>query len=194
LYLVDWVCFFQVVLICAYSLGSGGLILANIYLHHVLDDWFYQTVQNHCRGQVYLCRYADDFVCAFETEKDAKRFYKALKLRLNEYTLEVAEEKTQLMLFSPLRKRGKTRFDFLGFKFSWGLSRKIGKRLRRVIIKRRTSRFKLRSSLQNFKSWLKANARLPKKYLFARLSRKLSGYYRYYGIRGNYKSLATYLS
>ena len=172
--------------------GTISPILANIYLHHVLDDWVYQTVQHHCQGQVYLCRYADDFVCAFETEKDAKRFYKALKQRLNKYNLEVAEEKTQLMLFSPLRKRGKTRFDFLGFEFSWGLSRKIGKRLRRVIIKRRTSRNKLRNSLQNFKSWLKANARLPKKILFACLNRKLTGYFRFYGIKGNYESLATY--
>jgi len=172
--------------------GTISPILANIYLHHVLDDWFYQTVQSYCRGQVYLCRYADDFVCAFETEKDAKRFYKALKLRLNKYNLEVAEDKTQLMLFSPLRERGKTRFDFLGFEFSWDLSRKIGKGLRQVIIKRRTSRFKLRSSLQNFKGWLKDNARLPKKILFARLNRKLRGYYRYYGIIGNYKSLETY--
>jgi group II intron reverse transcriptase/maturase len=172
--------------------GTISPILANIYLHHVLDDWFHQTVKTHCRGQSYLCRYADDFVCAFETEKDAQRFYKALKQRLNKYNLEVAEDKTQLMQFSPIRQRGKTRFDFLGFEFSWGLSRKIGRRCRMAIIKRRTSRFKLRASLRNFKAWIKVNARLPKKILFARLNRKLHGYYRYYGIIGNYKSLNDY--
>lgn len=63
--------------------GTISPILANIYLHHVLDDWFYQIVKPNCRGQCYLCRYADDFVCAFETEKDAQRYYQALKQRLN---------------------------------------------------------------------------------------------------------------
>jgi len=64
---------------------QGGVvspILANIYLHHVLDEWFHETVRKHCRGQVYLCRYADDFVCAFENANDAERFYKALSQRL----------------------------------------------------------------------------------------------------------------
>jgi retron-type reverse transcriptase len=46
--------------------GTISPILANIYLHHVLDVWFHHTVQSHCQGQSYLCRYADDFVCAFE--------------------------------------------------------------------------------------------------------------------------------
>ena len=67
--------------------GSISPILANIYLHYVLDVWFYETVQMHCRGQVYLCRYADDFVCAFEYEKDAQRFYKALENRLDKFNL-----------------------------------------------------------------------------------------------------------
>lgn len=172
--------------------GSISPILANIYLHHVLDEWFYQIVQPMCRGQVYLNRYADDFVCAFENEHDAKRYYKALKQRLNKYNLEVAEDKTRLIAFSPLRKRGKTRFDYLGFEFSWGLTRKIGRRLRRPIIKRRTSRKKLRASRRTFKDWLKDNTRLPKKILFAKLNRKLRGYYQYYGIRGNSRSLGNF--
>ncbi len=145
-----------------------------------------------CRGQVYLNRYADDFVCAFENEHDAKRYYKALKQRLNKYNLEVAEDKTRLIAFSPLRKRGKTRFDYLSFEFSWGLTRKIGRRLRRPIIKRRTSRKKFRASRRTFKDWLTDNTRLPKKILFAKLNRKLRGYYQYYGIRGNSKSLGNF--
>jgi len=176
---------------------QGGVIspiLANIYLHNVLDVWFYETVQTHCRGQAYLCRYADDFVCAFEYEEDAQCFYKALKLRLNKFSLEVAEDKTNIMVFSRCKIRAKTSFSFLGFEFRWGLSRrKHNYRTRIPIIKRRTSREKLRASLAKFKMWLKKASRLPKDILFAQLNRKLRGYYNYYGIIGNFKSLNTFI-
>jgi group II intron reverse transcriptase/maturase len=176
---------------------QGGVIspiLANIYLHNVLDVWFYETVQANCRGQVYLCRYAEDFVCAFEYEEDAQRFYKALKLRLNKFRLEVAEDKTNIMVFSRYKIRAKTSFNFLGFEFRWGLSRrKHNCRARIPIIKRRTSREKLRASLAKFKMWLKKASRLPKNILFAILNRKLRGYYNYYGIIGNFKSLNTFI-
>ena len=173
--------------------GSISPILANIYLHHVLDDWFYTVVQTHCKGEVYLCRYADDFVCAFEYERDATRFYKALEKRLNRYDLELAKEKTQLMVFSRLKLTSETSFDFLGFEFRWGLTRRVKKGLRKPILQRRTSLKKLRVSLLNFKEWLKIFCRLPTKILFARLNRKLRGYYQYYGIRGNYKSLKAFI-
>jgi RNA-directed DNA polymerase len=175
---------------------QGGVvspILANIYLHTVLDVWFYETVQTHCRGQVYLCRYADDFVCAFEYEKDAQRFYEALEKRLNKFNLEVAENKTQLLVFSRCKIRNGSSFNFLGFEFRWGLNRRIKNRLRIPIIKRRTSREKLYASLANFKVWLKKSSRLPKNILFAMLNRKLYGYYNYYGIIGNYKSLGSFV-
>jgi RNA-directed DNA polymerase len=175
---------------------QGGVvspILANIYLHTVLDVWFYETVQTHCRGQVYLCRYADDFVCAFEYEKDAQRFYEALEKRLNKFNLEVAENKTHLLVFSRYKIRNGSSFNFLGFEFRWGLSRRINKRLRIPIVKRRTSREKLYASLANFKVWLKKSSRLPKNILFAMLNRKLRGYYNYYGIIGNYKSLGGFV-
>jgi group II intron reverse transcriptase/maturase len=175
---------------------QGGVvspILANIYLHTVLDVWFYETVQTHCRGQVYLCRYADDFVCAFEYEKDAQRFYEALEKRLNKFNLEVAENKTQLLVFSRCKIRNGSSFHFLGFEFRWGLNRRIKNRSRIPIIKRRTSREKLYASLANFKVWLKKSSRLPKNILFAMLNRKLRGYYNYYGIIGNYKSLGSFV-
>lgn len=173
--------------------GSISPILANIYLHHVLDVWFYETVQTHCRGQVYLCRYADDFVCAFEYEKDAQRFYKALESRLNQFNLAVAEDKTNLMVFSRYHLEDKTSFVFLGFEFRWGLSRRIKNRLRRPIVKRCTAKQKMSASLAKFKEWLKKNCRLPKHILFTKLNRKLRGYYNYYGIRGNYKKLSTFV-
>ena len=177
---------------------QGGVVspiffLANIYLHTVLDVWFYETVQTHCRGQVYLCRYADDFVCAFEYEKDAQRFYEALEKRLNKFNLEVAENKTHLLVFSRSKIRNGSSFNFLGFEFRWGLNRRINNRLRIPIIKRRTSREKLYASLANFKVWLKKSSRLPKNILFAMLNRKLRGYYNYYGIIGNYKSLGSFV-
>jgi len=175
---------------------QGGVIspiLANIYLHYVLDVWFYETVQKHCQGRVYLCRYADDFVCAFEVENDANRFYTALKGRLNKFNLEVAEEKTNILRFSRTSLDSNGSFDFLGFEFRWGLSRPLKYNRRIPIVKRRTSRKKYRVSLANFKDWLKKYSCLPKKYLFPMINRKLRGYYNYYGIRGNYKSLKSFV-
>jgi hypothetical protein len=159
----------------------------------VLDVWFYETVQQHCQGQIYLCRYADDFVCAFEYEKDAKRFYSALKARLNKFNLEVAEEKTNILIFSRHSLDTNGSFDFLGFEFRWGLSRPLKGNRRIPIVKRRTSRKKYRASLLSFKDWLKKYSCLPKKYLFPMINRKLRGYYNYYGIRGNYKSLKSFV-
>ena len=170
---------------------QGGVvspILANIYLHHVIDEWFEETVRKHSRGQVYLCRYADDFVCAFENAKDAERFYKALSQRLERFGLQLAEDKTRIIEFSHCKVRVKTKFDFLGFEFRWGVNG-WGK----PILKRRTSREKLKASLVNYKVWFIDNSSLPKKILFTKLNRKLRGYYNYYGVRGNYRSLNSFV-
>jgi len=166
---------------------QGGIvspILANVYLHYVLDVWFEEVVKTHCKGQVYLCRYADDFVCAFEYESDAQRFYQVLPQRLAKYGLEVAVEKTNMLRFD---KDAKTRFEFLGFEFRWGLNRWGNPGL-----KRRTARNKYRTSIANFTQWCKDHCRLPKAELFAKLNQKLRGYWNYYGLRGNYESLSDY--
>ncbi len=126
---------------------QGGIVspvLANIYLHYALDVWFEQTVKSHCVGKAYLCRYADDFICAFTNESDAKRFYKVLGKRLARFNLEVAEDKTHIIRFSRFQKE-KTQFEFLGFEFRWGKSR-FGK----IVLKRRTSPKKLRKAKVNF--------------------------------------------
>jgi RNA-directed DNA polymerase len=167
--------------------GSVSPILANIYLHYALDVWFEETVRSRCRGAVYLCRYADDFVCAFEREADAERYYKALPKRLNEFGLEVAAEKTNLMRFSPVNWKASGAFEFLGFEFRWGLGR-----WRKPVIKRRTARNKYRAALADFREWCLKNCRLPKRELFAKLNSKLRGYNQYYGVRGNYDSLQDY--
>ena len=98
--------------------GVVSSVLANIYLHPVLDEWVEGTVKAHCRGAVYFCRYADDFVCAFEREDDARRYYVALGKRLERYGLTLAADKTRLLRFSRQDRQGSGRFDFLGFEFS----------------------------------------------------------------------------
>ena len=166
---------------------QGGIvspILSNIYLHFVLDLWFEKVVKPHCRGQAYLCRYCDDFVCAFKNKADALKFYQALPRRLNKFGLELSEEKTNVIGFSRLNQEDKTSFDFLGFEVRWGVSRR-GK----MIITRRTSRVKLKRSLQNFKEWCRENRNNRLRRLFPELNAKLRGYYNYYGLIGNIERL-----
>lgn len=169
--------------------GSVSPILANVYLHYALDIWFEKVVKVHCRGRSALWRYADDFVCAFEFKEDAERFYQELGPRLKKFELELAEDKTNLIRFIPEGNRGpKPSFDFLSFEFRWGLSR-WGK----PTLKRRTSRKKYRASLANFRVWSKENRNLPLRLLFGKLNSKLRGYYNYYGLRYNSKSLWDFL-
>jgi RNA-directed DNA polymerase len=165
----------------------GGIIspmLANIYLHYVLDGWFEEVVKVQCKGKAYLCRYADDFVCAFESESDAERLYRALSGRMESFGLELAQEKTNLLRFSRLDWKKSGTFEFLGFEFYWGRGR-WGK----PVLKRRTSRKKYRASRASFQDWCRKCRRMPKKKLFAALNAKLRGYYNYYGIRGNFQSI-----
>ena len=166
---------------------QGGIIspmLANIYLHYVLDVWFEETVKAHCKGKAYLCRYADDFVCAFECESDAEYFYRVLGPRLESFGLEVAQEKTNLLRFSRQDWRKNGTFEFLGFEFRWGWGR-WGK----PALKRRTSRKKYRASLASFQEWCRKHCRMRKDRFFAALNAKLRGYYHYYGICGNFESI-----
>jgi len=103
---------------------QGGIVspvLANVYLHTVLDKWHEEVVKAHCRGAAYFCRYADDFVAAFQYETDARRFYEALGKRLGKYGLKLAEDKTRLLCFSRNRRRGREAFEFLGLEFRWGV-------------------------------------------------------------------------
>jgi len=169
---------------------QGGIVspvLANIYLHYALDVWFEQIVKSHCVGKAYLCRYADDFVCAFTNEHDAKRFYKVLGKRLAVFNLELAEDKTHIIHFSKFNKKESTHFEFLGFEFSWGKSR-----FSKIILKRRTSPKKLRKAVANFIEWCKVNCQKRVSILFSELNSKLRGYYNYYGLVGNYKALGSF--
>src|SRR5258706_2589000 len=165
---------------------QGGIIspiLANVYLHYALDLWFEKVFQRSCKGEAFLMRYADDFVCGFGREQDAQRFYNELEERLRKFELELAAEKTRVIPFSRYR-RGESSFDFLGFEFHWGTDRKGQARL-----KRRTSRKKFRSSVKRAAEWCKKNRHLRMPEQFGRLNAKLRGYYNYYGVNGNYASL-----
>jgi len=166
---------------------QGGIIspiLANVFLHYALDLWFQKVVIPHCKGEACLIRYADDFVCAFEKEENARRFHEVLGKRLGKFGLELSAEKTQIIPFSPKASLGKTSFNFLGFEFRWDLDRK-GK----PHVDRRTARKTLRNSQKRFDLWCKENRhrRLPE--LFKALNAKLRGHYNYFGVYGNLASL-----
>ena len=89
-------------------------ILANVFLHYVLDLWFEKVVKQHCRGEACLIRYADDFVCAFEDQADAERFYNVLGQRLEKFGLELSGAKTRIIPFSRHRQAGKTQLRVSG--------------------------------------------------------------------------------
>src|SRR5713226_4389542 len=137
--------------------GNISPVLANVYLHYALDLWFEKVFRRSCRGEAFLIRFADDFVCGFEREEDAQRFYGELEERLQKFGLAVAAAKTRVIPFSRYR-RGKTSFEFLGFEFRWGTDRKGQARLQR-----RTSRKKFRGSLKRAAEWCKENRHLRMK-------------------------------
>ena len=159
-------------------------ILANIYLHYALDLWFEKIVKPKSKGDAYLCRMADDFICAFRYKEDAERFYAVLGKRMGKFGLVLAQEKTKIISFSRFRKHEKTSFEFLGFEYRWKVSY-AGK----DIIARRTSRGKLRKSLKAFSQWCKQNRNKRLKRIIERLNIKLRGYFNYYGVIGNSKGI-----
>lgn len=168
---------------------QGGIIsplLANVYLHYALDLWFAKVFQPSCQGAAFLLRYADDFVCGFGRAETAQRFYSELAERLRKFGLELAAAKTRVIPFSRYR-RGETSFDFLGFEFRWGTDRKGQARLQL-----RTARKKFRNSVKRVAEWCKQNRHRRVGEQFKLLNAKLRGYYNYYGVIGNYASLAEF--
>jgi len=166
---------------------QGGIVspvLANLYLHHVLDLWFERVVKPRCRGEALLCRYADDFVCAFRFRDDAQRFFAALPKRLEKFSLEVAPEKTQILRFSRFHPSMTRRVTFLGFELFWFPDREGTPR-----VKRRTARKKLQGATQRIKDWIKGHRHLPGREFIRGLNRRLVGHYNYYGLRGNSNDL-----
>jgi RNA-directed DNA polymerase len=166
---------------------QGGVIspvLANIYLHYVLDLWFEKVVKRHCRGKAMFIRYCDDFVCAFQYKSDAEAFYKVLPKRLAKFNLEVATEKTRIIRFSRYHPGLEHRFSFLGFEFYWATDRSGQPR-----VFRRTDRTRLGAAIKSFKEWVKSHRQKKPALLLKAVSTKLKGHYNYYGIPGNYRSI-----
>ena len=166
---------------------QGGIvspILANVYLHYVLDLWFEKVIKPNCKGSVYLCRYADDFVVLFQYKREAEWFYRELPKRLGKFDLELAQDKSRILSFSKFRIEENSRFDFLGFEFRWGYNRQ-----REPQIKKRTSRQNLHKSIVELTTWCRNHRNNPIWMIFSEMNAKLRGYYNYYGVIGNYESL-----
>ena len=164
--------------------GSISPVLANIYLHHAIDEWFVKAVKPHCQGDAVICRYADDFVCAFQYARDAEQFYKVLPKRLEKFDLEVAEDKTNILRFSRFQPGLTNRFCFLGFEFYWDLDKQ-----RKPRLFRRTGGEKLQSIKRVMTEYIRENRHMKTSLLLASLVRKLRGHNQYFGVVGNLAAL-----
>lgn len=171
---------------------QGGIIspvLANVYLHHVLDLWVEKQVDPVMRGKIFLVRYADDFVIGFERADDADRVMRVLAKRFAKFGLTIHPEKTRLLRFMPPGVGGEPSesFDFLGFTHYWGKSLKGN-----WTIKRRTSKKRLNRAMTRIWQWCRENMHEPLTEQGKDLVAKLRGHYQYYGIIGNYKQMEVY--
>jgi len=167
-------------------------VISNIFAHYVIDTWFEQTVKRHCAGHVAMFRYGDDVVVCCQFEKDAKRIREALGKRLARYRLRLNEGKTRLVPFSRrARQRGERQgvFDFLGFTFYWGRSRRGA-----WIPKVKTSGARLRIKLKRVAIWARAvrnRRRLP--WIWAIFCAKLRGHIQYFGVSFNTAAVNTFV-
>jgi len=187
---------------------QGGVIsplLANIYLHYVLDEWFEKQVKPVMRGQCRLIRFADDFVIVFQMKYDADRVMAVISKRFEKYGLTLHPDKTKLLDFrSPIhyerrreeqsndssnssRKRPET-FDLLGFTHYWGKTQKGN-----WAVKRKTMKSRLTRSIQKIDQWCRRNRHRPIREQWKELCAKVRGHYGYYGITGNIRSLGKFL-
>lgn len=175
---------------------QGGVIsplLANIYLHEVLDEWFVREVQPRLKGQAFLVRYADDFVFVFAQRDDAERVFEVLPKRFGRYGLTVHPDKTRLVSFQrPDRTNGDddgpATFDLLGFTHHWGLSRN-GK----WVVKKRTAKDRFSRTLRRIADWCREHRHDDVEVQNRALARKLKGHYAYFGVTSNYAALSRLL-
>ena len=181
---------------------QGGVIsplLANVYLHHVLDQWFEEQVKPRLAGRAFLIRYADDFVIVFEHETDARRVHDVLPKRFGKYGLELHPEKTKIARFRRPRHESKGKgdsdgsspetFDLLGFTHYWGRSRQGY-----WTPKRKTARDRFKKALHRIAEWCRENRHLKVREQHAKLVSKVRGHYQFYGITGNWQSLSDFLT
>ncbi len=172
-------------------------MLANIFLHYVLDTWFEQTVKTHTGGYCELVRYADDFVCLVQYKEDALKIRRALENRFSKHKLTLHPDKTKVFSFgrferenSQNQNRKPNTFDFLGFTHFCDKTRKgyfkVG---------RKTAMKKFRAKIKELNVWLKQIRNLlPTKEWWKTLKAKLRGHFEYYGVSGNFPSIAKFYS
>jgi len=181
------------------GVGQGQVIspfLANLYLHHVLDQWFEDEVKPRLRGNAFLVRYMDDAVICFQNAEDAQRVHTVLEKRFSKYGLKLHPNKTRLVEFgsealiqaSRLGKKPAT-FDFLGFTH-------IAARSRRghFMVKVKTMKKRLRRSLKAVTEWCKEHRHKSIDVQYLTLNAKLRGHYQYYGRSSNARSLRQFFS
>jgi len=174
---------------------QGGVVspmLSNIFLHHVVDVWFYREVQPRLRGPCTLIRYCDDFVMLFACQEDAERVQAVLGKRLARFGLQLHPDKTRLLDFRPRKSlpheaeaTQDASFVFLGFLHLWGKSRTGN-----WVVRQYTAKSRLSRALQaiNEACRVMRHESLPEQHM--KLSRMLKGHYAYFGITGNSKQLA----
>jgi RNA-directed DNA polymerase len=173
---------------------QGGVIspiLANIYLHYALDNWFDNQVQGAVGGYVGIVRYADDFVICCQRNEDAQRILSSLQKRLKKYDLELSLAKTHVVRFGRYwyrrwQKGGEKpgTFNFLGFTHYCGQSRKG-----HFLLGRRTEARRFGRGLNSLYAYMKVHRCNPIAQVWKMVSQKLNGHYRYFGISGNSRRL-----
>lgn len=169
-------------------------MLANIYLHEVLDRWFATEVVPRLRAKAFMIRYADDAVIVLASEEDARRVMEVLGKRFARYGLTLHPEKTKMVNFRrPGRGSRPTgapegSFDMLGFTWFWGTSRQGN-----PVVQRKTSTSRFRRALGRIADWCRQQRHEPVAAQHAELCRKLLGHYAYYGITGNARALSRFL-
>ena len=168
--------------------GVVSAVLANIYLHFVLDLWFEKIVKPNCDGDAMLMRFADDYVCCFQYHRDLQKLNRVMQRRLGKFNLELSVEKTRIIEFTRFETKKSKTFTFLGFEYRWGLSRK-GKPL----VKMRTAKKKFRLALSAIRSWIReSRCKVGTAMIMEKLRTKLQGHYNYYGVSGNCDMLRSF--
>ncbi len=181
------------------TMGSpqGGVVspcLSNIFLHHVLDEWFENEVRPRLRGDCTLARYADDAIMAFDNIVDANRVLAVLGKRLGRYGLTLHPDKTRLVDFRPRRTESTrhpdtdgTNFDFLGLTHVWGRSRRGKDMVLQVTAKGRFAR-----ALAAVSDWCRKHRHWSIRDQHRHLSSMMRGHFAYYGVGGNSRRLRWY--
>ena len=169
--------------------GTISPILANIFLHYVLDEWFVKEVQPRLKGYSFIARFADDFVIGCQNKEDADKIMEVLPKRFGKYKLEIHPEKSSLISFErpgygTLSGKESSTFDFLGYTHYWAKTRRGY-----WVIKRKTARKKVKKMNQSVWNWCKQNRHTEILTQFRILSSKLRGHYQYFGVRCNTRSM-----